>query len=96
MRSRPPGEFAAFSLVEAALSLAIISFAMIAIMGLFPVALHTARDSDNETRATFIEEGGSAVGEVVDAVLADGRGISWADMADPEGTIVELRAWTTP
>jgi hypothetical protein len=54
MRSRAPRRSAAFSLVEAALSVAIISFAMIAIMGLFPVALHTARDSDNETRATFI------------------------------------------
>ncbi|HET9522759.1 MAG TPA: hypothetical protein VFO90_00925 [Terrimicrobiaceae bacterium] len=54
MRPRPHGRVAAFSLVEAALSLAIISFAMIAIMGLFPVALRTARDSDNETRATFI------------------------------------------
>jgi uncharacterized protein (TIGR02598 family) len=50
MRSRPTG----FSLVEAALSLAIVSFAIIAIMGLFPVALHTARDSNRETRATLI------------------------------------------
>jgi uncharacterized protein (TIGR02598 family) len=50
MRSRP----VAFSLVEAVLSLAIVSFAMIAILGLFPVAARTARESDNETRATVI------------------------------------------
>ncbi len=45
---------AGFSLVEAALSLAIVSFAIIAIMGLFPVALQTARESNRETRATLI------------------------------------------
>lgn len=50
MRSRLIG----FSLVEAALSLAIVSFAIIAIMGLFPVALQTARESNRETRATLI------------------------------------------
>lgn len=49
--ARVPG---AFSLVEAALSLAIISFAIIAIMGLFPVAMQTARESNRETRATLI------------------------------------------
>ncbi len=48
---RGPG---AFSLVEAALSLAVISFAIFAIMGLFPVALQTARESNRETRATLI------------------------------------------
>lgn len=50
MRPRRTG----FSLVEAALSLAIVSFAIIAIMGLFPVALQTARESNRETRATLI------------------------------------------
>ena len=50
MRRRGTG----FSLVEAALSLAIVSFAVIAIMGLFPVALQTARESNRETRATLI------------------------------------------
>ena len=49
--ARLPG---AFSLVEVALSLAIISFAIIAIMGLFPVAMQTARESNRETRATLI------------------------------------------
>ena len=50
MRSRLTG----FSLVEAALSLAILSFALVAIIGLFPVALLTARESSAETRATLI------------------------------------------
>ena len=50
MRSRLTG----FSLVEAALSLAILSFALVAIIGLFPVALQTARESSAETRATLI------------------------------------------
>lgn len=50
MRSRQAG----FSLVEAALSLAIVSFAIIAIVGLFPVGLQTARESNRETRATLI------------------------------------------
>ena len=40
--------------VEAALSLAIMSFAIFAIMGLFPVALQTAREGNRETRATLI------------------------------------------
>jgi type II secretory pathway pseudopilin PulG len=50
MRPRLTG----FSLVESALSLAIVSFAITAIMGLFPVALQTARESNRETRATLI------------------------------------------
>jgi type II secretory pathway pseudopilin PulG len=54
VRSSFAGRPAAFSLVEAALSLAIVSFAMVAIMGLFPVAMLTARESDSETRATVI------------------------------------------
>lgn len=44
----------AFSLVEVALSLAIVSFAIVAIMGLFPVAMQTARESNRETRAALI------------------------------------------
>ncbi len=44
----------AFSLVEAALSLGIISFAVLAIMGLLPMAMQTAQENDRETRATLI------------------------------------------
>ncbi|HEY5741927.1 MAG TPA: hypothetical protein VIS99_05240, partial [Terrimicrobiaceae bacterium] len=54
MRSRVSGRPAGFSLVEAALSLAIVSFALVAIMGLLPVALQTSKESNRETRATMI------------------------------------------
>ena len=54
MRSRSARGRGAFSIVEAALSLAIMSFAIFAIMGLFPVALQTAREGNRETRATLI------------------------------------------
>ena len=47
-------KLAGFSLVEAALSLSIFSFAMVGIIGLFPVALQTAMESNAETRATLI------------------------------------------
>jgi uncharacterized protein (TIGR02598 family) len=47
-------KLAGFSLVEAALSLSIFSFAIVGIIGLFPVALQTARKSNAETRATLI------------------------------------------
>jgi len=43
-----------FSLVEIVLALGIISFALVGILGLFPVALDTARDSKAETMITFI------------------------------------------
>jgi type II secretory pathway pseudopilin PulG len=54
MRSGLRGGPGAFSLVEVALSLGVISFAIIAIVGLFPVAMQTARESNRETRATLI------------------------------------------
>jgi uncharacterized protein (TIGR02598 family) len=47
-------KLAGFSLVEAALSLSIFSFAIVGIIGLFPVALQTARQSNAESRATLI------------------------------------------
>jgi hypothetical protein len=54
MRRAPACGPGAFSLVEVALSLAVVSFAIIAILGLLPVALRTARESNRETRATLI------------------------------------------
>jgi Tfp pilus assembly protein PilV len=60
MRSRLTG----FSLVEAALSLAILSFAVVAIISLFPMALQTARESSAETRATLIAR------RIVDEILS--------------------------
>ncbi|MDX6766234.1 MAG: type II secretion system protein [Candidatus Methylacidiphilales bacterium] len=41
---------AAFTLIEIAVSMAIMSFALVGILGLFPVALDTARDSKAETQ----------------------------------------------
>lgn len=44
----------AFSLIEVVLALAVIAFAITGIMGLFPVALRSAQESQCETRATLI------------------------------------------
>jgi len=40
--------------VEIVIALAVVSFAIIAIMGLFPVAMKSAQESQRETRATQI------------------------------------------
>jgi len=48
---------AGFSLIEVTLALGVIAFALVAIMGLFPVAMKSATDSQRETRATFIAQG---------------------------------------
>lgn len=44
----------AFSLVEIALALGVMGFALVAILGMVPVAVESARESREETRATFI------------------------------------------
>lgn len=51
---RLPAALSGFSLVEIVLALGIISFALVGIMGLFPVALDTAQDSKAETFIAFI------------------------------------------
>jgi len=43
-----------FSLIEIVLALGIISFALVGIMGLFPVAMKSAQESQRETRATML------------------------------------------
>ena len=43
-----------FSLVEVSIALGIMAFALVGIMALFPTALRSARESQQETRATFI------------------------------------------
>jgi len=45
-----------FSLVEIVLALGIMSFALVGILGLFPAALETARDSKAETRIAIIAQ----------------------------------------
>ena len=49
-----------------------------------------------DARATFLAEGGRDVGQIVTTTTADGRQVTWTYMADPEGNIVELQAWSTP
>ncbi|MDR1191945.1 MAG: hypothetical protein LBK60_09855 [Verrucomicrobiales bacterium] len=51
-RPAPPG----FSLIELVLALGILAYVLVAILMLFPLALDTAADSKNETRATFIAQ----------------------------------------
>jgi catechol 2,3-dioxygenase-like lactoylglutathione lyase family enzyme len=45
-------------------------------------------------RRTVIAEGGGSVGDVVTTETADGRRVTWCYVADPEGNIVELQAWS--
>lgn len=52
MRIQPRG----FSLVEIVIALGVLSFAVIAIIGMFPVALSESKDSRNETRAAAIAQ----------------------------------------
>lgn len=54
---RPSGfRFGAFSLVEVVLSLGVIGFALVAMLGVFPVALRTGHDAQNETRVAQIAQ----------------------------------------
>ena len=46
----------AFSLIEVVLALGVIAFALVGIMGLFPVAMKSAQESQRETRATLIAQ----------------------------------------
>jgi uncharacterized protein (TIGR02598 family) len=52
IQKHPP----AFSLVEVVIALGIISFAVIAIVGMLPVALKSSQDSMRETDATLIAQ----------------------------------------
>lgn len=45
-----------FSLVEVVIALGVVGFALIAILGLFPMAMTASKDSQNETRAAFIAQ----------------------------------------
>ncbi len=44
----------AFSLIEVVLAVGVISFALVGIIGLFPVAMQSALDSQRETQVAFI------------------------------------------
>lgn len=43
-----------------------------------------------------VAAGGSRHGEVITTRTADGRHVTWAYAADPDGNIVELQAWSAP
>jgi Tfp pilus assembly protein PilV len=45
-----------FSLVEIAIALGIVSFALIAILGLIPVSMNSARDAVDQTRTSMIAQ----------------------------------------
>ncbi len=51
-----PANFNAFTLIEIVLSLGIIAFALVGIMGMLPIALNTARESAQESEATLIAQ----------------------------------------
>lgn len=51
-----PGSRRGFSLVEVVIALGVISFALVGILGLFPIAINTAAESKAETRITNIAQ----------------------------------------
>lgn len=65
-----------FSLVEIVLALGILSFAIVAILGLFPIAMRDAKDSKNETHAAMIAQ----------LILGQLRSQPVADSSFPIGT----------
>jgi len=44
-------------------------------------------------RAEVLARGGASVGDVVRLRTADGRGVTWCYVTDPEGNVIELQAW---
>jgi uncharacterized protein (TIGR02598 family) len=69
----------AFSLVEVVIALGIISFAIIAIVGMLPVALKSSQDSMRETDATLIAQR-------IFSELKTGSGGNRSVTTDPGGT----------
>ena len=47
-------------------------------------------------RDAVLDDGGSSVGEVVTLQTVDGRRVTFAYVADPEGNILELQSWSEP
>ena len=56
VRANLKSRTAAFSLIEIVLAVGIVSFALVGILGLFPVALDSAAASQDATQASFIAE----------------------------------------
>lgn len=55
-----------------------------------------AVDDVAEARDQVLAAGGTSIGQVVTTTTADGRRVTWCYVADPEGNIVELQAWSGP
>jgi catechol 2,3-dioxygenase-like lactoylglutathione lyase family enzyme len=57
---------------------------------------HIAFAVDNvaAARDAVLATGGRAVGEVVTVTIASGAQVTWCYVADPEGNIIELQAWS--
>jgi uncharacterized protein (TIGR02598 family) len=74
---------AAFSLVEVTLALGIIAFAFVAIVGLIPVGLSTARDAmETSVRSQIVQRVVSDVKQT-DLQDIDGGDLSFDDQANP-------------
>jgi len=81
----------AFSLVEIVLALGVVAFSVIAILGLFPVALDAARESQRQTTATLIAQtvfselkttgSTSAVGALSWKIRNNATSDQWTDLA---------------
>ena len=83
--TRPTGQKSAFTLVEIALSLAIIGFALVAIIGVLPTGLNVQRDNREET--IIVHE----ANYFMDALRNGARGLD-----DLTNSIIRIRNdWTT-
>ena len=53
-----------------------------------------AVDDVPAAREAVLAAGGRAVGEVVTTSIATGAKLTWCYVADPEGNVIELQAWS--
>ena len=53
-----------------------------------------AVDDVQAAREAVIAAGGRSVGEVVTVQIVTGAQVTWCYVADPEGNIIELQAWS--
>jgi type II secretory pathway pseudopilin PulG len=89
----------AFSLVEVVLALGVISFAIVAILGVFPLGLSTSRSAQDESRApqiaqTILASLASQNFSAISLKLYDGEGTSSGsvdmDLSSQTGTNADL------
>jgi uncharacterized protein (TIGR02598 family) len=85
-----------FSLIEIVLAIGIISFALVGILGLFPVAVNAAANSQNETQAALIAR--SIFDQLGDQPESNARSVNLAETFDsqtPSPIKVDLLNGTT-